>query len=128
MKVLFVCSGNSIDGISPIIKNQGDFLSKAGCLVDYFTIKGKGLRGYIAAVPVLRKKAFDGNYDIIHAHYSLSALVAILAGVKPIVISLMGSDVFGEYIGLKKSKAFKSLFDFGHPIHPTICIGHNLKI
>ena len=35
MKVLFISSGNSKLGISPIIKNQGESLRKAG--VDVFT-------------------------------------------------------------------------------------------
>ena len=33
------------------------------------------------------------EFDIVHAHYSLSAFVASLAGAKPLIVSLMGSDV-----------------------------------
>ena len=41
MKVLFVSSGNSEDGISPITKNQGTSLEREGISIAYFTIKGK---------------------------------------------------------------------------------------
>ncbi len=101
MKILFVSSGNSAQGISPIIKNQGMSLQKKQEL-SYFTIKGKGLKGYISGIFDLRNHFKNNRYDIIHAHYSLSAFVASLAGAKPLVVSLMGSDV--------KSKGFYKFF------------------
>ncbi|ARV06771.1 hypothetical protein BTO04_08770 [Polaribacter sp. SA4-10] len=102
MKVLFVSSGNSANGISPIILNQGASLQNQGVSVTYFTIKGKGIRGYLKAIPKLQKFIKDNKFDIIHAHYSLSAFVATLSGAKPLVVSLMGSDV--------KSKKYFKLF------------------
>ncbi|MCD4747637.1 MAG: hypothetical protein K8R58_15180 [Bacteroidales bacterium] len=45
MKVLFVCSGNSNNGISPIIENQGTSLIYEGIELTYFTIKEKELNG-----------------------------------------------------------------------------------
>ncbi len=93
LKVLFVCSGNSKRGISPIIANQGESLSLRGVDVDYFTIQGKGVLGYLRNVLPLRRQLRQQRYDIIHAHYSLSALVATLAGGRPLVVSLMGSDI-----------------------------------
>ena len=47
LRVLFVSSGNSESGISPIVLNQGNSLKKDRVVVDYFTIQGKGLSGYI---------------------------------------------------------------------------------
>jgi len=93
MHILFVSSGNSKSGISPITKNQGESLVSIGHQVSYFTIQGKGLKGYISNVFILRKYLKNNFFDIIHAHYSLSAFVASLAGAKPLVVSLMGSDV-----------------------------------
>ena len=92
MKVLFVASGNH-GAPSPVVQNQGDALVSEGVIVDYFLIKGKGIKGYLQNVKPLRKYLKEHKYDAIHAHYSLSAFVASLAGAKPLVVSLMGSDV-----------------------------------
>ena len=97
MKVLFVSSSNSkANGISIIVKLQGESLQKAGIELDYFTIKGRGVSGYIANVFALRKKLKIKKYDLIHAHYSLSGFCATLAGAKPLIVSLMGSDVLAK--------------------------------
>ncbi len=93
MKILFVSSGNTKDGISPIIKNQGESLKKEGLDLEYFTIHGRGVKGYLKSISKLRKHLKNNNYDIIHAHYWLSAIVASLAGANPMVVSLMGDDV-----------------------------------
>ena len=95
MKVLFVCSGNIEKfGISPITINQGESLRKEGILLDYFDIKGKGLLKYIKNIFILRKHLVNKDYNILHAHYSLSGIVASLASRNiPIVVSLMGSDI-----------------------------------
>lgn len=100
MRILFISSGNSVNGISPIVINQGQSLIDNGVSVDYLTIKGKGLIGYLKFIPKIRKHLKQNKYDVIHAHYSLSAFAATLAGAKPLVVSLMGSD-------LKASKWFK---------------------
>ena len=92
MKILFVASGNH-GAPSPVVQNQGDALVSEGETVDYFLIKGKGIKGYLKNVKPLRKYLKEHKYDAIHAHYSLSAFVASLAGAKPLVVSLMGSDV-----------------------------------
>ena len=82
MKVLFVSSGNSDIGISPLIKAQGDSLESLGIKVDYFLINGKGLVGYLKNIPRLKSILKKYNYDIVHAHFSLSGMVASLARTK----------------------------------------------
>jgi len=93
MIVLFIASGNSSNGISPIVRAQGKSLQRVGVDVTYFPILGKGLKGYLKNVHPLERHIKKNKYDIIHAHYSLSALVASLAGCRPLVVSLMGSDI-----------------------------------
>ncbi|MEZ5084600.1 MAG: glycosyltransferase [Bacteroidales bacterium] len=107
MKVLFISSGNNMWGVSPIIKAQGDSLSKTGIEIEYFTINGKGIWGYLTSIPGLRKE-LKKNYDVVHAHYSLPGIVASLAGARPIIVSLMGSDVKSS--GLLKRMIF--LFNY----------------
>ena len=92
MKVLFVCSGNKNDGPSDVVKNQYSSLVNVGIQVDIYTIRGKGILGYLKNIKPLRNKLKRENYDLIHAHYSLSGIIASLAQAKPLIVSLMGSD------------------------------------
>jgi hypothetical protein len=65
--------------------------------VDFFKIRGKGLLGYLKNIKDLRKHVLNHPFDIIHAHFTLSGWVAVLAFTgKPIVLSLMGTDAFGK--------------------------------
>lgn len=110
MKVLFVSSGNSDYGIVPFIRNQGESLKQAGIDIDYFTIIGKGIKGYYKNIGRLKKHINENNYDIIHAHYSLIAMVTVLTFCrKPLVVSLMGSDAYGDY-DLKGRRVLSSYF------------------
>ncbi len=109
MKVLFVSSGNSEFGISPIIKNQGESLKQNGMDLDYFTIKGKGIKGYLKNIPILKKYLKYHHYDVIHAHYSFCGWVSKLTLTKiPVIVSLMGSDTYGnvDLYGKKKSNSY----------------------
>lgn len=98
MKVLFICSGNLRQGINPIIRNQGEALKSLGILVDYFTINGKGINSYLRHILILRKHIKNTFYDVYHAHYFFSGLTAWLAFTKPLVISLMGSDIYSSKV------------------------------
>lgn len=94
MRVLFVSSGNSEKwGISLNVLNQGEALKASGMIVDYYTIKGKGWKGYLRNIKPLHKYLKQNHYDIIHAHFSLTAFLASLAGARNLVVSLMGDDV-----------------------------------
>jgi len=110
MKILFVSSGNGKTGISPIILNQGESLKEQKIELEYFTIKGKGVKGYFKSIFMLRKYLKNNSPDIIHSHYSLSAFVASLAGSKPLVVSLMGSDVKSKVWYKWMIKIFNYLF------------------
>ncbi len=110
VNILFVSSGNSKNGISPLVFNQGNSLIQLGHYVTFFTIKGKGMKGYIKHIFILRNFIKNNSYDVIHAHYSLSAIVTALAGGKPLVVSLMGSDVKASPLLKYLIKVFNFLF------------------
>lgn len=110
MKVLFISSGNSTNGITPIIFNQGESLKKNNILISFFTIRGKGLIGYLKSIVSIRKKIKSEKFDIIHAHYSLSGFAAALAGAKPLIVSLMGSDVKASFYKRFIIRTFSHLF------------------
>jgi teichuronic acid biosynthesis glycosyltransferase TuaC len=98
MKVLFVsaCGGDGLP--KSIVYNQGISLEQQGFEIKYFCVKGSGIRRYIGAVPHLRKEIRDFSPDIVHAHYSFSGFLASLAGAKPLIVSLMGSDTNKSFI------------------------------
>jgi glycosyltransferase involved in cell wall biosynthesis len=114
VRVLFVCSGNSVCGISPIIINQASALTGNldALSIDFFPIVGKGIRGYAKNISLLKSKLKGESYDIVHAHYSLSAFAASLAGAKPLIVSLMGSDVKASYYYKLIIKLFQYIFSW----------------
>jgi glycosyltransferase involved in cell wall biosynthesis len=104
MRVLFVSSGKSGD-VGIVVKNQGESLRAFNVVVDYYLIK-PGLIGYLSSIPELRRIFKKKNFDLAHAHYSLSGLVASIAGCKPLIVSLMGSDTFGSKSVSKLTRFF----------------------
>ena len=114
MNILFVSSGNKKSEISPIVFKQGESIRKLKYNLDYFSIKGKGIKGYILNLFPLRKKLIYNKYDVIHVHYGLSTIVVYLTQcfrIKkiPIVVSLMGSDVLSND---KKSTTIRIINSF----------------
>lgn len=109
MNVLFVSRQKRNGEISPIVKKQGESLE--GLVnVHYFLIKGKGMMAYVKNIPKIRSFARKHDVDIIHAHYSFSGFSAVLAFSKPVVCSLMGSDIQVKGIIRFFIKLFSSLF------------------
>ena len=111
MKVLFVSSGNSSYGIVPFIKRQGESIKNEGVNLDFYTIKGKGIKGYLKNISPLAKHIKRNNYDIVHAHYGMIGLVCALTFCrKPIVLSVMGDDAYGSF-NVKGKRIFSSYFE-----------------
>lgn len=97
IKVLFISSGNSKDGISPIIVRQGESLIANGIELKYFTIKGRGIKGYLSNLPHLLKAISEFKPHILHAHYCSSAYLAIFVkGKRKLITSFMGDDLLGS--------------------------------
>lgn len=96
MKVLIIASGNKNGKPGAVVQNQADTLKSSGIQIEFFLIKGKGLIGYLNNVYPLFKYLKKTEADVIHSHYSLSALAAsfalLFSSNRPHVVSLMGSD------------------------------------
>jgi teichuronic acid biosynthesis glycosyltransferase TuaC len=107
LRVLFVYSGNLCDTNS-LITNQGESLVNEGVIIDYFIIRGKGFIGYLKNLPSLRNTIKKGKYDLVHAHYSFSGYLAGLSTLKPIIVSLMGSDIHKNIILRSLTRFFYS--------------------
>jgi N-acetyl sugar amidotransferase len=95
MKILFVLSGNN-DKSSSLVINQAESIISYNdkIKVEYYLVKGKGIKGYLSNVKPLRQRIKEFNPDVIHAHYSFCGFLSFLCfSKKPIVTSLMGSDL-----------------------------------
>lgn len=99
MKALFIYRARGTDKQpAPFIASQLDSLREAGIEIHSFPISGSSLSSYLLGSLRLRKLFRNIDIDLIHAHYSLCAIPAVLARTgKPIVLSLMGSDILGEF-------------------------------
>lgn len=93
MKVLYVFSNNA-GSVSPFIKEQIDSLAALGVKYKSIAIKGKGIVGYLKNLSKLRRLIADFKPDVIHAHYGLSGLLAVLQRKVPVIITFHGSDVY----------------------------------
>ncbi len=103
IKVLFVSSGNSSRGISPIVYNQGQSLQIIGQDLSYFLIEGKGIMGYLKNIISLKRYLNKNKFDIIHAHYGLCGIVSSLAKKnEKLIVSFMGEDLLGSYTARDK--------------------------
>jgi len=96
MKVLFISSTHNKAGRGSIVRMQGESLSRQGVEVYYFGIDRGGFAGYISSIFQLGRSLRRNNVDILHAHYGLSALVALPFKIRfPLVVSFMGDDILG---------------------------------
>ena len=92
MKVLFICSGNSKFelSISPFIKEQAESLMRKNIEVEFFPIKGKGFFNYIKHVFFIRKFLKQNQFDLIHAYFIFSGIVALFMKDIPVIITFLG--------------------------------------
>lgn len=101
MKVLHIAAGLPSEERpfhQPFIQSQIESLTKAGIETDVFEIKGYNSKtAYFKAIKEIKEKVSEKNYNIIHSHYSYCGLASYWAKTgKPIVLSLMGSDLLGS--------------------------------
>ena len=78
------------------IRTQVESLVKLGVDVDVCLLKGTGIFKYIKGIAEVRKAVRSRRYDIVHAHYMYSGWTARFATILPLVVSFMGSDVYGD--------------------------------
>jgi len=103
MQILILASGNNKQ-ISPFVKEQAHSLIKEGVLIDFYLIKGKGLIGYLKNYFSLLNKLKNKKYNLLHAHYGLSGLLATMQFSVPVIITFHGSDV-----NMKKNYLFSRI-------------------
>ncbi len=78
------------------VKEQVDSLQEAGVDVDVLAFDGKGgTKSYLAAARTLRRTLRKKPYDLLHAHYGLTGVVARMQTRRPVVVTFHGSDLLG---------------------------------
>ena len=92
MRVLIVASHNK-GNFAPFIVEQAEALKALGLEVDFFGLQGKGVRGYLKNLPLLKKEIRIFHPDVVHAHYGLSGLLANLQRGVSVVTTYHGSDI-----------------------------------
>ena len=79
------------------IKSQVDSLIAAGVDIDIQVIRGyRSKLEYLRAIFALHRRVAAGDYDVVHAHYGLSGIVALMQRRVPVVISYCGNDLYGH--------------------------------
>lgn len=77
------------------IKRQAEFLRAAGVEVEVFPFRGeKNPLRYLAAWARLRLELWRGRYDLVHAQFGQSGLLALPKRL-PLVVTFRGSDLLG---------------------------------
>jgi teichuronic acid biosynthesis glycosyltransferase TuaC len=76
------------------VAEQVDDLRRAGVDVDILAFDGRAQRSaYVRAVYQLERAVHTGRYDLLHAHYGLTGLVARTQLRVPVVTTFYGSDI-----------------------------------
>jgi glycosyltransferase involved in cell wall biosynthesis len=108
MKILFVSRAKKNGQASPVVKSQA--VSLNGLVnVSVFTINGNGWKAYLKGISGLRQALRENNAQLIHAHYAWMGMIASLATRKPVIVSLMGSDIEDFRIGRILIRIFNKL-------------------
>ena len=77
------------------IKRQAEFLQAAGVEVDVFYFKGqKKVWNYLKAWVRARRRMAQNRYDLVHAQFGMSGLLAVPRRL-PLVVTFRGDDVQG---------------------------------
>lgn len=127
LKVLIVCNGTprnneafNLKQHHPFIYEQVEAIKKQGVEFDFFYIEEKGIKGYFKSIIKLRKFVRANKYDLVHAHYGLSGMVAVMQSRYPVITTYHGSDVNKPKINLISS--FVTLFS-----KANIFVSHRLS-
>ncbi|HXJ91953.1 MAG TPA: glycosyltransferase [Terriglobia bacterium] len=85
-------------GWGSFVQAQMESLRPHGVEYDVLFMNGReSYANYVKAVFELQRRLTETKYDLIHAHFGLSGLVARAQWRVPVVVSFMGDDVLGQF-------------------------------
>ena len=84
-------------GWGAFVKSQVDSLANIGIETELLVIEGyKSKFEYLRAISRLRRLVSKERFDVVHAHYGLSGIVARTQFSVPVVLSFCGDDLYGH--------------------------------
>lgn len=79
------------------VKEQAEDLGRLGCEMDVRVVRGDESRAnYVRAMATVRSVVKERRYDVVHAHYGLTGVVALAQRKHPVVVTFHGSDCNGD--------------------------------
>lgn len=102
MRILIVASKN-YGYLSPFVMEQAEALMRQGHEIDYYGIVGKGFFGYISNRRRLLFKIQEFKPEVIHAHYGLSGLLAVMQTDVPVVITFHNGETLAPQTNILSS-------------------------
>jgi len=111
IKVLHIYRGYGKGLKNTVVDNQIATLKGiSGFKIETYVLRKGGIE-YLRSIIKVRSFVKKQKIDIIHAHYSFSGFVAGLAFTgRPVICSLMGSDVFAKAIERTITTVFRKFF------------------
>src|ERR1041385_7583999 len=98
MRVLMITSEwptQEVPNSALFVAQQVKFLKQAGVVVDVFHFRGaKRPQNYVRAWWRVRQRLLRDQYDLVHAQWGQSALLALPTRL-PIVVTFRGTDLEG---------------------------------
>ena len=80
------------------VKEQLDLLRESGIIIDVLFINGKQSKlNYLTGLFQILSKVKNNNYDLVHAHYVFSGILARFQRRYPIVLTHHGIEVLRGY-------------------------------
>src|SRR3954454_3280127 len=79
--------------LGPFVRDQVEALRRRGDLEVELYAFGPGPRALVRAAAGLRRRYRGRRFDIVHAHFGLTAWPAVLARLGPVVVTLHGNDL-----------------------------------
>lgn len=93
------------------VKLQIESLLKLGVQIDVCLLKGRSILKYVLGVGQIRGFLKRAKYDIVHAHYMYVGWTARVSSTSPLVVTFLGSDVYGKY---RDNNALRKIGGFCH--------------
>ena len=97
--------------LGPFVRDQVEaFRRRADLEVELFAFP-PGPRALVGAAATLRRRYRDQRFDIVHAHFGLTAWPALLARLGPVVVTLHGNDLLvrRSYLATRAALPFTAL-------------------